>query len=231
MKPVILIAPDDGFNPMFQAPHTIISHAYSRCILESGGIPLVAFDVTCVNEYVAMADALLLTGGTSDIHAGNYGEIYEDGMMTPKHPLNEGRDDMDFVLLKAFMKAKKPVFGIGRGLQVINVAQGGSLYRDLPVNPGTTHEGVKHTIQSLGDSFAAVYSAEEEVVSEHHQGVRELGRDLKICAKSSDGLIEAIEHASLPVYAVQWHPEQSKSPADKTLFERLISLCKGGVRQ
>ena len=67
MKPVILIAPDDGFNPMFQAPHTIISSNYTKCVLEAGGIPVVAFDVNCAAEYAAMADGLLLTGGMSDI--------------------------------------------------------------------------------------------------------------------------------------------------------------------
>ena len=79
-----------------------------------------------------MADGLLLTGGMSDIHAGNYGQIYKDHMGGPNHPLNELRDDMDFTLLRAFMAAGKPVFGIGRGLQVVNVVQGGSLYMDLP---------------------------------------------------------------------------------------------------
>lgn len=103
--------------PCSRAPHTIISSNYTKCVLEAGGIPVVAFDVNCAAEYTAMADGLLLTGGMSDIHAGNYGQIYKDHMGGPNHPLNELRDDMDFTLLRAFMAAGKPVFGIGRGLQ------------------------------------------------------------------------------------------------------------------
>ena len=230
MKPVILIAPDDGFNPMFQAPHTIISSNYTKCVLEAGGIPVVAFDVNCAAEYVAMADGLLLTGGASDIHAGNYGEIYKDRMGGPNHPLNELRDDMDFTLLRGFMDAGKPVFGIGRGLQVINVAQGGSLYMDLPAESGLEHEQQNHTVLAEPDSFVSCYSAQEEVVSRHHEGIKALGRELKVCAKSPDGLVEAIEHTSLPVFAVQWHPEQSQTESDKALFKRLVTLCKGGDR-
>ncbi|MDD3193620.1 MAG: gamma-glutamyl-gamma-aminobutyrate hydrolase family protein [Oscillospiraceae bacterium] len=230
MKPVILIAPDDGFNPMFQAPHTIISGNYTKCVLEAGGIPLVAFDVNCAAEYASMADGLLLTGGASDIHAGNYGEIYKDGMMGPKHPLNELRDDMDFTLLRAFMAAGKPVLGIGRGLQIVNVAQGGSLYMDLLQMTGQDHEEKNHAILAEPDSFVSGYGAGEEVVSRHHQGIKELGRDLRVCAKSPDGLVEAIEHTALPVFAVQWHPEQSRTAADNKLFQRLVTLCKGGDR-
>lgn len=230
MKPVILIAPDDGFNPMFQAPHTIISSNYTKCVLEAGGIPVVAFDVNCAAEYTAMADGLLLTGGMSDIHAGNYGQIYKDHMGGPNHPLNELRDDMDFTLLRAFMAAGKPVFGIGRGLQVVNVVQGGSLYMDLPEETGQDHEKENHTVVAEPGSFVCAYGTGEQVVSRHHQGMKSLGRDLKICAKSPDGLPEAIEHISLPVFAVQWHPEQSQTEADKKLFERLVTLCKGGDR-
>ncbi len=230
MKPVILIAPDDGFNPMFQAPHTIISSDYTKCVMDAGGIPVVACDVNCAASYLEMADGLLLTGGASDIHAGNYGQIYKDRMGGPNHPLNELRDDTDFTLLRAFMEAGKPVFGIGRGLQVINVVQGGSLYMDLPEETGQDHEGKNHPIQAQPDSFVAAYNGTEQVISKHHQGVKELGKDLVACAKSPDGLVEAIAHTKLPVFAVQWHPEQSKTPADQALFARLITLCKGGDR-
>ena len=73
MRPVIMIAPDDGFNPMFKAPHAIISNNYTKCVMNAGGLPVVALDLPCWKEYVEMADALLITGGDSDIHAGNYG--------------------------------------------------------------------------------------------------------------------------------------------------------------
>ncbi|MBQ2792678.1 MAG: gamma-glutamyl-gamma-aminobutyrate hydrolase family protein [Oscillospiraceae bacterium] len=231
MRPVIMIAPDDGFNPMFKAPHAIISNNYTKCVMNAGGLPVVALDLPCWKEYVEMADALLITGGDSDIHAGNYGRYYGDGMMSPGHPLNEYRDDMDFSLLKGFMEAGKPVFAIGRGLEVLNVAMGGSLYMDLANEAGIEHkEGEKHTIIAEEGSFAAVYAADAKVVSKHHQGIKELGKDLKVVAKAPDGVIEAIEHTSLPVYAVLWHPEQTQTEADQALFNRLVELCKGGDR-
>ena len=92
------------------------------------------------------------------------------------------------------------------------------------------HEKENHTVVAEPDGFVSGYSTGEQVVSRHHQGIKSLGRDLKICAKSPDGLPEAIEHISLPVFAVQWHPEQSQTEADKKLFERLVTLCKGGDR-
>lgn len=101
---------------------------------------------------------------------------------------------------------------------------------DLPEETGQDHEKENHTVVAEPDSFVCAYGTGEQVVSRHHQGMKSLGRDLKICAKSPDGLPEAIEHTSLPVYAVQWHPEQSQTQADKKLFERLITLCKGGDR-
>lgn len=87
MKPVILIAPDDGFNPMFQAPHTIISSNYTKCVLEAGGIPVVAFDVNCAAETHSNGGRPSAhRAGMSDIHAGNYGQIYKDHMGGPEPP-------------------------------------------------------------------------------------------------------------------------------------------------
>ncbi len=229
MKPVILVAPDDGFNPMFQAPHTIISENYSISIADAGGLPLVAFDASLAKEYAAMADGLLLTGGLSDIHAGNYGEIYADGMGSPGHPVNELRDDMDFALLKEFSALKKPCLAIGRGMQAVNVAFGGTLHRDLNNVTDFKHEGKNHAVRPVLGEFVDFYPQDELVVSRHHQAVKEPGKFLVVCAESPDGIIEAVRHAFLPIYAVQWHPEQSRSKADRRLFCEFVSLCGEGV--
>lgn len=216
MKPVILIAPDDGFNPMFQAPHTIISSNYTKCVLEAGGIPVVAFDVNCAAEYAQWRMVFCSPGGMSDIHAGNYGQIYKDRMGGPNHPLNDcGMIWTSHCFAPLWRRANR-YSASAAACRFVNVVQGGSLYMDLPEETGQDHEKENHTVVAEPDSFVCAYGTGEQVVSRHHQGMKSLGRDLKICAKSPDGLPEAIEHTSLPVFAVQWHPEQSQTQADKS---------------
>ena len=98
---------------------------------------------------------------------------------------------------------------------------------DLPEETGQDHEKENHTVVAEPDSFVCAYGTGEQVVSRHHQGMKSLGRDLKICAKSPDGLPEAIEHTSLPVYAVQWHPERlTADPSHRAIFETFVRQCQ-----
>jgi putative glutamine amidotransferase len=168
-----------------------------------------------VGEYVKRLDGLVLQGG-SDIAPATYGE-------TPLRPEWAGdrvRDLYELELFQAFLAAGKPVLGICRGAQLINVAFGGTLYQDLAAQvPGSlTHrDGVKydnnfHAVRIVPDCrLAQLYGARDRATINtiHHQAVKTLGRELVVEARSEpDGVVEAIRWQGPGyVFGVQWHPE------------------------
>ncbi|MBP9732679.1 MAG: gamma-glutamyl-gamma-aminobutyrate hydrolase family protein [Candidatus Magasanikbacteria bacterium] len=179
-------------------------------------VPALKFSKEELRSMVSMVDMVVLTGG-HDVHTTRYGEeIRYDTVQT-----YSCRDDIEFGLLEAAMALKKPVFGICRGLQVINVFFGGSLHQNLHHDVSGTfpHRQPKEDIEKLlhpvtieSPSFLSrIFPDIHEIMvnSFHNQSVKNLGDGLKISAKSSDGIVEAIEHETYPIYAVQWHPEKS----------------------
>lgn len=168
-----------------------------------------------LRHYVDALDGLVLQGG-NDVAPESYGEV-------PLHPEWKGdavRDHYEIELIHAFAEAGKPVFGICRGLQVLNVAFGGTLWQDLPTQcPGAVHhirdglyEKNQHALTLTPDGWLkGLYpeKAEYTVNSIHHQGIKTLARSFDIEAVCpTDGRIEAIRrpHGSF-VAGVQWHPE------------------------
>jgi len=167
-----------------------------------------------IPDIVAALDGLILQGG-ADIDPSAYGEA-------PTHTVGAVdvlRDRFELDLLRAFAAAGKPVFGICRGMQLINVAFGGTLHQDLRAD-GATH--ASHVHADLYDEhkhplrldpktwIGAIYGDTDEgwVNSIHHQGVKALGRGVVAGAWSDDGVIEAIRVESPGfVVGVQWHPE------------------------
>lgn len=179
-------------------------------VLQGGDLPRSSLRVS---DYAAALDALLLQGG-ADVSPRAYGEE----PLRPDWCGDPVRDAYELELIEAFMAAGKPILGICRGMQLINVALGGSLYQDLPtLRPGAVaHETADydhniHTVRftaegRMGRWFAPVESG--LVASIHHQGVHRLGRDVVVEATAEDGLIEAISWAGPSfVCGVQWHPE------------------------
>lgn len=168
-----------------------------------------------VKHYVAALDGLVLQGG-SDVDPRAYGEQ----PLRPEWSGDAIRDQYEAELFWEFVIQQKPVLGICRGHQLINVALGGSLYQDIGTQcpgallhhaPGYT-EDFSHRISILPDSpMAALYPGIREacVTSIHHQAIKELGNDLTVDAVSSeDGVIEAVSwHGTGYVRGVQWHPE------------------------
>ncbi len=163
------------------------------------------------------ADGLLLTGG-NDIYPGWYGKEYDTARCGV---FDHGRDTLELMALGKALEMKMPVLGICRGLQLINVQQGGTLYIDLPTDKGTgdihraDQEGwTEHSVWlQFYDNFPETYSNQlTAVASNHHQGIELLAPSLKAVAKSQDDdLIEAITLADSNteqfLLAVQWHPE------------------------
>lgn len=168
-------------------------------------------------DIVARLDAVMLTGSNSNIAPGRYGSE-----LTGQTPIDEGRDGFGQALIQAAITAAKPVFGICRGLQEINVALGGTL-RDLRDSAMDAPHHAPADV-SLEDMFAFGHdvdvvangalhryakSARLSVNSVHFQAIDRLAEGLVVNASAPDGVIEAVAatHTAAPVFAVQWHPE------------------------
>lgn len=183
-----------------------------------------------LRDYVQEFDALVLQGG-ADISPSNYGEE----PLQPEWAGDRVRDEYEIELFSEFVEAGKPVLGVCRGVQLINVALGGTLYQDLPAQVGTR---VAHRDRSIyeanihdivfepGSGLARLYSNAQggRVNSLHHQAVRTLGRDLTVEARSADdGVIEAVRWKGRSyVVGVQWHPEFHRPGDDSVLDSGLL---------
>lgn len=166
-----------------------------------------------VDDYVAALDALVLQGG-ADIDPRAYGEAPSELLGST----DAARDRFELDLLRAFVAAGKPVLGICRGMQLINVAFGGTLHQDL-IGAGATanahvapaYDEHSHALRfEPGSWFAALYpQAQAPVVNSiHHQGIKQLGRGLRVEAWSDDGVPECIRgDGDSFLLGVQWHPE------------------------
>lgn len=152
-------------------------------------------------------DGLLLPGG-GDVCPHYYGEQGDYG--------EEERDKAEFALVEAFLQRKKPILGICRGLQVLNVAFGGNLLQDITGHTKEQGADRLHETTILQRSFLGeLYGGCAVVNSAHHQAIKGLGEGLQAVQWAEDGIIEGICHKTLPVFGVQWHPER----------------CRGGMRR
>jgi putative glutamine amidotransferase len=218
------------------AERTGVNTAYVRAVARAGGAPVILAptgDTAHVPSLLDGVDALLLSGG-ADIDPRHYG--------APRHPklgtVDAERDAFEFALFAEAERRALPTLAICRGLQLVNVAMGGTLWQDLPseVGPhpqsGARTERV-HQIRvmegsKLGD---AVWPQHFSVNSFHHQAIRDLAPGLAAVAWSEDGLIEGVEiFGGWWFVGVQWHPEEFWADAeahDRGLFDGLVAA---GIR-
>ena len=153
-------------------------------------------------------DALLLPGG-ADFDPALY-----DQENRGSQGINRSRDARELRALCQFLAAGRPVFGICRGMQLLNVALGGTLHQDIPNHARTEEADRFHGSHTTDPVLRALYGERFVVNSSHHQSVDRLGEGLSPVQWAEDGTIEAIRHASLPVFGVQWHPERMRAPTD-----------------
>ena len=206
-KPVICVSSDSNNREKKGAePRQHYSPAaYSRAIAAAGGVPVIAPE-QCCGEMAELCDALLLTGG-DDVCPELYGEeILNDTVCTdPK------RTAYEVPLTRAFLEKEKPILCICRGFQIMNCVLGGDLYQDLVAQCGYVHMNtdIRHFVTAEpGSVLYKLFGERFKVNSTHHQAVRRLGEGLHVTARSVDGLIEAFEHDTLPIWGTQFHPER-----------------------
>lgn len=204
--------------------------------LESCGAVVLnvsACDAGSAKRLAALADGLYLPGG-GDIPPEYYGEKALPACGEPE----EGRDELEFTLARAFLEAEKPIFGICRGLQVLNVLLGGTLWQDIPSQLGMEHPNDSvHGVRTAESSiFRVLFGEEFPVNSYHHQGVKDLAPGLVPGAWDGTGrIVEAFSHETLPIWAVQWHPERMtgrerltpEGPDMAPLFRFFCDRCRG----
>lgn len=150
-------------------------------------------------------DGLILPGG-SDIHPARYGQP-----LCGSRDIDEELDTAQFAILEAFLQAGRPVLGICKGHQILNVRFGGSLIQDIPQAERHRYQDadqVHMTHAAAGSWLARLYGFDFPTNSAHHQAVDRLGEGFRVIQTSDDGVIEAIAHDSLPILSVQWHPER-----------------------
>lgn len=192
-------------------------------------------------EIAPIIDGLLLTGSPSNVAPARYGD---DG--PGDAPFDARRDAKAFGLVETLIDAGKPIFGICRGFQELNVAFGGTLRRDMGARAPIAHHAPdeasfeamfewRHAMRlAPGGVLARAHGAAEiEVNSVHYQGVEQLGTGLRIEATAPDGLIEAFsaEPNGAPVLAVQWHPEwRPEAEPSRLVYFRLLSQALRGAR-
>jgi putative glutamine amidotransferase len=212
---------------------------YEQAIRTAGGEPrILDWERTNADEALDGVDGLMLTGG-GDIHPRHYGRT-----MTPQIELAEpGRDEFEIALSRAALQRDMPILAICRGLQVLNVAAGGTLLQHVPdaVGDGIAHSidepknAIAHAIKIktgstiarvLGPSVAAVETC--PVNSRHHQAVDTVAPGFTVSATAPDGVVEAIERADRRFcVGVEWHPENFWATGEFAgLFEAFVQACK-----
>ena len=234
MKPLIGITPslrsDEKFGELFT-----IGATYVNAVVAAGGVPVVLPPQRAgVEELAVTLDGILFSGG-GDIRPARYG----DATLHPKtYGISDLRDDFELALLDAALRRDLPVLAICRGIQVLNVGLGGTLYQDVgdqypgaiahtpPLDGAMRHEPAHAVAAAPGSLLADVYGdATIDANSFHHQTLKDLGNGLDVVGRTADGSIEAV---ALPgqrfVLGVQWHPEMMYEVHTEHLrpFERLV---------
>ena len=213
----------------------VVNRVYTEAVIRCGGTPVLLSPVAPEEapRLLDRVDGLVLSGG-GDIDPSFYGGKLHDDM----YSIDPVRDEFEFALVRAAQQQRKPTLAICRGLQVLNVALGGTLIEDIPSEIGSTDHAVHgpdvvdchQTVQIEPDTLvaAAIGATEACVNSIHHQAVRQVAPGMRAAGWTSDGVIEVLdpEDHTWPLLAVQWHPEYlavNDDEASLALFTSLVA--------
>ena len=223
-NPASVRRPNIGITPDYQprpadsgTPRYELKAAYADAVFRAGGLPFVmpyTDDPAGVDAYLERISGLLLTGGAFDIPPESYGDTVREGMGETKPQ----RTAFEQALLVAALRRNMPVLGICGGMQLLNVVLGGTLIQDIRTElpEAKDHEQKHdrtqphHPVDVKDATVLADLMGRGQVManSTHHQAVKAVGENVKVCAVAPDGVIEAIESTTHAfALGVQWHPE------------------------
>lgn len=230
-RPIIGLSPQVDY----ETGEYKIAFPYTDCLLKAGAIPMLlpfTENEEEIADLIDMCDGIVLTGG-HDVDPVYYGEVKQEYCNAPEPP----RDLLERFLVPAAVKSGKPILAICRGIQVLNVFCGGTLYQDIHAQ-GVTSKSHRqadtpkaHQVTAVEGTLAADIfgTAPIDVNTLHHQAVKDVGQGLRVAAYSDDGLIEALDIPNHPfAIGVQWHPEMlaAENEAQMELFHRFVAACK-----
>ncbi len=242
-KPLIGITAGTLPNDVHEWGPTAVGqlNTYVEAVVAGGGVPMIlplCLDDEVIRLLVETCDGFLLAGGTDidPTHFGEKNQFSED--------IDQVRDAFELRLVARVTKTDKPILGICRGMQLLNIARGGTLYQDIKTQlPGSLDHQHAKTIQDYTvlshdlsiDSGTRLGQALDvgaiKTNSQHHQAIKELGENLVVSTRASDGIIEGIEDPTKPfVVGVQSHPEALFSTTEhrwSALFEQFVAACRG----
>ncbi len=206
-----------------------LPRAYLDAVRRAGGVSVLVDDAPDPAALLARVDALVLTGGP-DVDPGRYGEEPHASV----YGVDARADDFECALADAAVTRNVPTLAICRGLQVLNVARGGTLHQHLPEDPGVPRHGQPgvaggarvHEVRLDEDSLLAETLGTTRVVASchHHQAVAKVGDGLSVVGRAADGIVEALELDGAFVLAVQWHPEDTAGDdaVNQRMFDALV---------
>ena len=225
-----------------QHPFHVAGKKYVDAVWLAGCLPLVVPVAAShdVDDLLALADGVFLTGSVSNIHPRQFGEDVHD----PALPLDEARDAWTLPLTREALRRGMPLFGVCRGFQEANVALGGSLYQAVQEQPGLADHrsrdedplevqyGPAHPVRVQGGGVldAVLGPVDFMVNSLHGQGIHRLAEGLRVEAVAPDGLVEAFSDPRSPGFSlcVQWHPEWQAvgNPVSRKLLDAFGRACQ-----
>ncbi|MCM3710520.1 gamma-glutamyl-gamma-aminobutyrate hydrolase family protein [Sporosarcina luteola] len=231
MKPLI------GITSNIDSTAHTLQNTYIQAVIAGGGVPFIIPTgvESDIQQITTLLDGLIISGGGDmNPHIFNEEPVPQLGNVTPE------RDSIEMELVRHMLTLDKPILGICRGLQVLNVAIGGTLYQDIgsqcssPIlqhDQKAKREYQSHAVHiekgTILDSIAA--SNKIMVNSFHHQALKDVPSPLVVTGKASDGIVEAVESTEHHfVVGVQWHPEALMQNADQVsmrLFEAYMKAC------
>lgn len=240
-KPIILITagrvPQATSIGELQSIKTGCDVDYTDSVARSGGAPILlpcSGDAEVARAALEVCHGVVLTGG-GDVVSLTYGEEPHE-LSKYQDPV---RDVLEFEVVRIAQERRLPILGICRGMQVLNVARGGTLIQDIPSQvpnavkhySQASHTALLHYIDIEPDSIFARVVGETTMAinSWHHQAVKDVGRDLKITARARDGVAEGMESLNgAPLLAVQFHPEECTAdyPQFQTFFDWIVQEAR-----